>query len=104
MGKFFCSCLTFLSSQKFHKIKNYSIVEQVQKKFGPTVKEFWYFFNQKLSLGSQEYGLGIRDPVTGKNLSQIQVSGSPIPDQVSGSRILNRNIALMQAFLNGTVV
>jgi hypothetical protein len=52
--------------------------EQVREKFGSTDKELQYFLPKKLSLSSQKYGLGIRDPRSGirnprsgkKNLSQ----------------------------------
>jgi hypothetical protein len=47
--------LSYLScSHKFHKIENYNIFEMLKKKFGPVF--------QKLSLSSQNYGFGIRDP------------------------------------------
>jgi hypothetical protein len=36
-------CLTLFCSHKLHKIKNYFIFEQAQKKFEPIDKELYYF-------------------------------------------------------------
>jgi hypothetical protein len=54
-------CHTFLCSHKFHKIENY-FFEVLKKKFGPIFKELKNFLPKKLSLSSQKYGFGIRDP------------------------------------------
>ncbi len=71
-------CHTFFCSHKFHKIENYLIFEMLKKEFGPFFKEFYNFLLKKLSLCSQKYGFGIRDPRVKK-----------APD--SGSRIRIRN-------------
>ncbi len=56
-------CHTFFCSHKFHKIVNYFIFEMPKKKkFGPISKELQNFVPKKLSLSSQKYGFGIRDP------------------------------------------
>jgi hypothetical protein len=65
---------------KYHKIENYFIFE-LAKKIYPNYEEI---FTQKLSLSSQKYRIGIRDPGYGRNLFQIPNPGSKrhrIPDQ-----------------------
>jgi hypothetical protein len=70
---------TLFGSHKEHKIKNYFIFEQVKKKF-TSYKEF---FIQNMSLSSQKYGFGIRDPEKTYSESRSQ--------KVTGSRIRTRN-------------
>jgi hypothetical protein len=63
-----------------------------RKKFGPNFKELWNFLPKKLSLSSQKYEFGIRNPRSG-------IRNKPIPDPGSrrqkgpnpGSRIRIRN-------------
>jgi hypothetical protein len=71
-----------------------------RKKFGPNFKELWNFLPKKLSLSSQKYEFGIRDPGSeirdpgsGINLFRIPDPGvkkaqSRIPDPGSGSATL----------------
>jgi hypothetical protein len=69
-----------------------------RKKFGPNFKELWNFLPKKLSLSSQKYEFGIRDPGSeirdpgsGINLFRIPDPGvkkDPIPDPGSGSATL----------------
>jgi hypothetical protein len=68
----------------------------VKKKFGPIFKELKNFLPKKLSLSSQKYGFGIRDPRSGirdpgsgKNLFRIPNPGvKKAPDPGSGSATL----------------
>ncbi len=48
-------------SQNFTKLKINLFLKCLRKKFGPIFKEL-YFLLKKLSLCSQKYGFGIRDP------------------------------------------
>jgi hypothetical protein len=54
--------LPFFCSHKFHKIPNYLIFEQIQKKFEPFNEELCYFLPEELSLSSRKYGLWILCP------------------------------------------
>jgi hypothetical protein len=54
---------TFLCSHKFHKNKNYFSFEVLKKKIWANFQR--NFLPKKLSLSSQKYGLGIRDPRSG---------------------------------------
>jgi hypothetical protein len=54
--------IPFFCSHKFHKIENYLIFEMLKKKIWPIFKELYNFLFKKLSLCSQKYGFGIRDP------------------------------------------
>jgi hypothetical protein len=49
-------------SHKFHKIENYLIFEMLKTKIWPNFQRIIELFTQKLSLCSQKYGFGIRDP------------------------------------------
>jgi hypothetical protein len=61
----------------------------LKKKFGPILKELKNFLPKKLSISSQKYGFGIRDPRSGKNLFRIPDPGvKKAPDPGSGSAIL----------------
>ncbi len=72
-GKFFLPHLFW--SHKFQKIENYFIFEQGQKFFLTSWQRIMVLFTPKLSLTSQEYGLGgILDRRSGKNQSRIQGS------------------------------
>ncbi len=48
--------------------------EMLNKKFGPIFKELLNVLLKKLSLSSQKYGFGIRDP--GKTYSGSRIQGS----------------------------
>ncbi len=69
---------TFFCSHKFHRIENYVIIEMLKKKFGPVFKELWNFLSKNLSLTSQKYGVGIRDP--GPEIRVQGVKKAPDPD------------------------
>ncbi len=90
-------CHTFFCSYKFRKIEYYFIFLKCQtKKFGPIFKELLKFLPKKLSLSSQEYGFGIRDPGSGKNLFRIPDPGvKKAPDPGSGSATLHTYIPEM---------
>jgi hypothetical protein len=61
----------------------------LKKKFGPIFKELLKFLPKKLSICSQIYGFGIRDPRSGKNLFRIPDPGvKKAPDPGSGSATL----------------
>jgi hypothetical protein len=77
--KFFCH--TFLCSHKSHKIENYFSFEVLKTKIWANFQRIIEFFPKKLSLSSQKYGFGIRDPG-----SEIQDPGSGIRDPGSGIR------------------
>jgi hypothetical protein len=76
--------ITFLCSHKFHKIANYFSFEVLKKKiFGPIFKKLQNFLPKKLSISSQKYVFGIRDPGSGENLfgnPDLGVKKAPIPD------------------------
>jgi hypothetical protein len=79
----------FFCSHKFHKIEYYFVFDCWRKKFGPNFKELFKFSPKKLSLRSQKYGFGIRDPRSGKNLFRIPDPGvKKEPDPGSGSATL----------------
>jgi hypothetical protein len=76
-------CHTFLYSHKFHKIENYFSFEVLKKKMWANFQRIIELFTQKLSLSSQKYGFGIRDPE--KTFSGSRIQGSkrhriPNPD------------------------
>jgi hypothetical protein len=58
------SCLlTFFCSYKFHIIENYFILEMLKKKIWANFqRNYRTFYAKNLSLSSQKYGFGIRDP------------------------------------------
>ncbi len=58
-------CHTFFCSHKFHKIEHYFILICWRKKFDPIFYKLLKFLPKKLSLSSQKYGFGIRDPRSG---------------------------------------
>jgi hypothetical protein len=79
-------CHTFFCSLKFQKIEYYFMFDMLKKKIWPNFPRIIEVFTQKLSLSSQKYGFGIRDPRSG-------IRKKPIPDPGSrgqkgtGSRI-----------------
>jgi hypothetical protein len=74
------SCHIFLSSYKFHKIEHYFSFEVLRKQSGPIFKELKNFLPKKLSLSSQKYGFGIRDPEKTYSGSRPGVKKAPDPD------------------------
>ncbi len=59
---------------------NYFIFEMLKKKnLGQFSKKYKTFYPKKLSLSSQKYGFGIRDPRSGIRDPAKTYSGSPIP-------------------------
>ncbi len=75
-------CQTFFCSRKFHKIVNYFIFEMLKKKIWANFQRTLELFTQKLSLSSQKYGFGIRDPgseIRDRDPEKTH-SGSRIPD------------------------
>jgi hypothetical protein len=55
-------CHTFLCSHKLLKIENCFCFEVLKKKIWANFQRIIELFTQKLSLSSQKYGFGIRDP------------------------------------------
>jgi hypothetical protein len=79
--------IPFFCSHKFHKIVNYFIFEMLKKKICANFQRILELFTQKLSLSSQKYGFGIRDPDRDpeKTYSGSRIQGSkrhriPHPD------------------------
>ena len=76
-------CHTFLFSLKCHKIEHYFSFQELKKKLVPIFKELLNFLPKNLSLSSQKYGLGMRNP-------EKTCSGSVSRGQKgTGSRIRN---------------
>jgi hypothetical protein len=76
-------------SHKYHKIKNYLIFEQVTKKrLSQLTKHYKFFTPKKMSLSSQKYGFGIRDPRSGHRKKPFPDPGSR-GQKGTGSRIRN---------------
>jgi hypothetical protein len=67
-------------SHKFHKIENYFIFEMLKKKIWANFQRILEFLPKKLSLSSQKYGFGIRDPKTYSGSRGQKDTGSRIPD------------------------
>jgi hypothetical protein len=89
-------CHTFFCSLKFQKILNYFIFEMPKKKFGPILKELQHFLPKKLSLSSQKYGFGIRDPG-----SEIRDPGvKKAPDPGSGSATLQITLGYLNKIVS----
>ena len=84
-------CHNFLCSHKFHKIANYFSFEVLKKKFLANFQRIIEIFSQKLSICSQKYGVGIRDP--GSEKKSIPDPGSR-GQKGTGSRIRIRNTAV----------
>jgi hypothetical protein len=84
-----------LSSYLFFGVINFTkftfFLKCWRKKFGPIFKELYNFLPKKLSLSSQKYGFGIRDPGSRKTYPGSRIQGSKrhrIPDPRSGSATL----------------
>jgi hypothetical protein len=74
-------------SHKNHKIENYINFELVKKKLWANLQRIIELSTQKLSLSSQKYGFGIRDPEKTNSESRIQGSKRHrIPDPQHGRR------------------
>jgi hypothetical protein len=67
--------IPFYVAKNFTKLEIILVLKCRRKKFGPIFKFFSNFLPKKLSLGSQKYGFGIRDPGSGKNLFRIPDPG-----------------------------
>jgi hypothetical protein len=67
--------ITFYVATNFPKLLIILVWKCLRKKFGPFFKELQKFLPKKLSISSQKYGFGIRDP-------EKTYSGSRIPDPV----------------------
>ncbi len=83
-------CQTFFCSHKFHKNVNYFIFEMLKKKILANFQRITELFTQKLSLSSQKYGVGIRDPEkthSGFRIPDLRVKKAP--DLGSGSARLH---------------
>jgi hypothetical protein len=74
--------LLFLKPQISQNGKIFYFLNAEEKKLGQFSKNYRIFFPKKLSLNSQKYGFGIRDPRSG-------IRKKPIPDPGSGSRVKN---------------
>ena len=81
-------CHNFLCSHKFHKIAHYFSFEVPKKKIWANFQWIIGLFTQKLSISSQKYGFGIRDPE--KTYSGSRIQGS----KGTGSRIRIRNTGI----------
>ncbi len=82
---------TFFCSPKFHKIQ-YVIFEMVKKKIWANFQRIVEVFTQNFSICSQIYGFGIRDLVSGKNLSRIPDPGvKKAPDPGSATLVLTES-------------
>ncbi len=73
------------------KLINYINFELVEKKMGNFTKKYRTFYPKKLSLSSQKYGSGIRDPKSRIRKNPILDSGSRRGQKGTGSRIRIRN-------------
>jgi hypothetical protein len=67
-------CHNFLCSHKLNKIANYFSFEVLKKNIWANFQRIIELFTQKLSLSSQKYGFGIRDPEKTYSGSRIQGS------------------------------
>jgi hypothetical protein len=68
-------CHSFFCSHTFYKIENYFIFEMLKKKIWVSFQKIIDFLPKKLSLSSQKYGLGIRDPKKTYSGSRIRFQG-----------------------------
>jgi hypothetical protein len=66
--------ITFYVATKFHKIANYFSFGVLKKNIWANFQRIIELFTQKLSLSSQIYGFGIRDPEKPYSGSRIQGS------------------------------
>jgi hypothetical protein len=93
----------FYVATNFTKLKIIFVFKCWRKKFGPVFKDLQNFLAKKLSLSSQKYGFGIRDPRSG-----IRDPEKTIPEPGSrgqkgiGSRIRIRNTDWMLDWVVGT--
>jgi hypothetical protein len=80
----------FLVATNFTKLKLFYFSNAEEKKFVSVFKELSNFLPKNLSLSSKKYGVGIRDPKSGKNLFRIPDPGPGVkkaPDPESRIRI-----------------
>ncbi len=83
--------ITFYVATNFTKLQIILVLKCGRKKFGPIFKELQNFLPKKLSISSQNMGLGseIWDPGSGKNLFRIPDPGvKKARDPGSGSATL----------------
>ncbi len=91
-------CHNFLCSHKFHKIAHYFSFDVPKKKIWANFQRIIKLLPKKLSINSQNYGFGtrdpgsgIRDPGSGKNLFRIPDPGvkkAPNPGSRSATLVL----------------
>jgi hypothetical protein len=72
----------------FHKIENYFSFEVLKKKIRVNFQKILELFTQKLSISSQKYGFGIRNPRSGIRKKHIPDPGSR-GQKGTGSQIRN---------------
>ncbi len=70
----------FFVATNFPKCKIILFLNCSRKKFEPNFKELWNFLPKKLSISSQKYEFGIRDPRSGIQESKGTQSRIPDPD------------------------
>ncbi len=63
----------FFVATNFTKCKIILFLNCSRKRFGPNFKELWNFLPKKLSLRSQKYEFGIRDPGSGIAHKKIKI-------------------------------
>ncbi len=102
-------CHSFLCSHKFHKIENNFSFEVLKKKIWPYFQRIIELIPKKLSLSSQKYGFGIRDPRSGKTYSGSRIEGSkkhwipdPDPQHCSNLTILHCRDTLTWSYKSAT--
>ncbi len=96
-------CPTFICSHKKHKIENYINFELVKEKFWANLQRIIDCLPKKLSLSSQKYRFGvrdprsgIRDPGSGKNLFRIPDPGvKKAPDPGSATLVRSFKYVLL---------
>jgi hypothetical protein len=66
----------FFVATNFTKLKIILFFKCLRKKFGPVFKELLNFLPKNLSLSSEKYGVGIRDPRSGIRKKTYSGSGS----------------------------
>jgi hypothetical protein len=82
--------IPFFVATNFTQLKICYFWNAEEQKSGPIFKELLNFVLQKLSLSSQKYGFGIRDPGSGKTCSRSRIQGS----KSTGSRIRIRIVRI----------
>jgi hypothetical protein len=89
-GKFLSN---LFSNHKFYKIENYFIFTGMEKKCEPIDKGLHYFLPKKLSLSSQNYGLGIqirKKPITdpgGQKSARSRIGYATLTNRIKTSTL-----------------